>query len=461
MNFIDKDQTLIDIVMLVHDRADWADLAIRAVETHTKNRYRLIIVDMASQEQVTKDLFEEVKKRGHTVLHLSENRSFSAGVNAGVAVGSSKFICVLNDDALVSDGWCTAMLLDCTERTTGIAGARSNFAAGAQGDPSFIGDPPFLVFVCVMLRREVWDKLGPMDAENFDGFSGEDLDYSFRALKAGYKLKVSNAFVLHAGSQTLVKTQGDVNARAKNDQKYMLKLLEKWGKDWVDSHTKLRQSVLVVSYHAEEWTRVKFMESLQFLKRSDGVGYTFQAVTRAPIHVARQAAADAALDRGFDWLVQLDDDATFPSDVIRRLLSHNKDVVTALAYQRKPPHWACIFEVGEDGLTGKACEGWENTGLRKVDISGFHCSVIRTSVFKRLREGTKDAEGKVIVPGTKAFYGGFENKVGEDFAFSTNLRKLGIPIYCDTNLISGHIGEAIVVDEGYKKSYVQSQAGRQ
>lgn len=451
-------EPLVDIVMLVHDQAAHADLAIRSVEHHSKNPYRLIVVNMASKERVTLDMLADVEERGHTVVHLSENRSFSAGVNAGVQVGSSKFIIILNDDTVVTEGWDGALLTDASEKAVGLVGARSNYASGPQMDPSFTGEPSFLVFVCVCLRREVWNAVGPMDSETFDGFSSEDLDYSWRVSKAGYKLKVSNAYVFHAGSRTLAAMTGGEEARAKNNAKYNRALIEKWGKEFYASQMNLKQRGLVVTYHAEEWTRVEFLKNLMGLRRSDGVSFEYLQVCRAPIHMARQLAADFAVDQGFDWLVQLDDDATFPSDVLRQLTSHNKDVVCALAYQRKPPHLPCIFELGDanekgERLMGAPMDGIERTGLRRVDVSGFHCSIIKTSVFKKLRDGVKDADGKVLVPGTRQYYGGFDNKLGEDFSACINMKKVGVQVWCDTNLISGHIGSSVIVDEEYKKRF--------
>jgi hypothetical protein len=192
------------------------------------------------------------------------------------------------------------------------------------------------------------------------------------------------------------------------------------------------------------------------LRRSDGIGFSYYHHKRTPIPFARTLVADYALDQGFDWLVQLDDDATFPSDLLRRLLAHQKDVVCALAYQRRPPHLACAYEIGADGMIGKTLEGIEHTGLRRVDVSGFHCSIMRTSVIKRLREGVKDEAGNVTVPGTRQYYGGFDNKVGEDFAFCLNCKKIGVQIHVDTELISGHIGDSIIVDEAYKQRFLAS-----
>lgn len=451
---------LIDIVVLVHDKSEWADLCVRSVEAFTKNPYRLIIVDSASKEAKTKTWFNEVKARGHTIVHLNENRSFSGGVNAGVLVGDARFICILNDDCVVTEGWDTALIQDATDKQVGLVGAQSNYASGAQGDPSFQGEPPYLVFVCVALRREVWNLLGPMDSETFDGFSSEDLDYAWRVKKAGLKLKVSSAYVLHAGSRTLAATQGayqqqpdgsvvivgdNAEARRRNDQKYNARLVEKWGKEWTKEHSSLVKRGVVTTYHPNEWTGVEFMKNLFGLKRCE-VPFEYLQVTRAPIHLARQLAADFALDSGFDWWVQFDDDATFPNDVLRLLARHQKEVVTTLAYQRKPPHGACIFEIGEDGLMGGQLNGWENTGLRRVDVSGYHVSMMHTSVIKKLRDA-----------GIRQYFGGFDNKVGEDFAFSLNLKKIGVPIYCDTDIDIGHVGANIVVDRAYKAAF---DAGR-
>lgn len=461
-------EPLIDVIMLVSHHPNWADLAIRAVEHHTKAPYRLIVVDQATTHPDFKPLLESAKQRGHTVLRLAENRSFSNGNNAGVRVGSAKFIVILNDDALVTEGWDAAMIQDMSEKAVGLVGARTNYAAGPTSDPSWVGEPPFMAFVCVGLRREVWDKVGPLDEENFTGFSSEDLDYCWRVRKAGYKLKVSNAYVLHAGSRSIVSqvsggTKDAQLARANynsHNEKFNRVLVDKWGKEWVEEHTKLRQKVLVVSYHAEEWTRVRFAGSLVTLKggfgagSSGGVGpegqnfgFTYYQHTRTPIHLARQLVCDYACNNGFDVLVQLDDDATFPSDLLGRLLSHQKEVVTALAFQRKQPYLPCIYEWCSDGFTGTPLEGWENTGLRKVDVSGFHVSALRMSVIKKLRDA------KIT-----QYFGGFENKVGEDFAFCGNLKKIGVQVYCDTNLIAGHIGEGVIVDAAYKQAHREGRA---
>ncbi len=458
-----KNGPLIDVIMLVHDVPEWADLAIRAVEHQTKNAFNLIIVDMASQELKTKELLKGAKERGHTVVHLAHNESFSAGVNAGVAAGQAPNIVILNDDALVTENWDAWLLKDLADPKVGLVGARTNFALGAMSDLSFKGEPPFLVFVCVALRRAVWNQVGPMDQETFDGFSTEDLDYSWQVMKAGYKLKVSDgAYVLHAGSRTLARTGQIVDAAARQrlEMKYATRLEQKWGADWVKKYRRDHKlKVLVAAYSATEWMRGDFAQNVVQLKASD-YPFTFLNQRRTPIHLARQIVADFALDSGFDVLIQLDDDATFPMNLLSYLINQNKDVLCALAYQRAPPYLTVAWDldpecfdkdgnvtIDKSGLRSRVLEDIEGQGLRKVDVTGFHCSAIRTSVFQKLRDA-----------GIRRYYGGFEEKLGEDFAMCLNLKKAGIPVYLDTNLVAGHLGEQVNINQQYKQLFKQGKA---
>lgn len=439
---------IVDIVILTNSQSKWLDLCVRSVEHHTVVPYRLIVVDSASKGTAMEETLKGIASRGHTVIRLPENRSFSNGINVGVGLGSSKFICILNDDCIVTEGWMDALIQDASDKSVGLVGSRSNYAAGAQGDPSFIGEPPFLVFVCVALRRSTWEAVGPLDEENFTGFSGEDLDYSWRVKKAGLRLKVSGgSYVLHAGSRSLINaTAGNIDAMRKNNEKYHEVLVSKHGREFVAASAKTADRILVCSFHPNDWTRVRFVESLIWLKRSDGVTFEYLYLRRMPIHHARQAAADYATDNGFDAMIFLDDDSLFPPDTIKRLLSHGKQVVTALAYQRKPPHLPCVFELGEDGVLGRPLEGIEKTGLRKIDTTGLHVALIKADVFRKMRAAN-----------IRLYFGGFDNKVGEDIAFALNCKKVGIQVYTDTDIEVGHLGEEVNVDQAYRAAWAMAQ----
>jgi hypothetical protein len=298
--------------------------------------------------------------------------------------------------------------------------------------------------VCVALRRQVYEEVGPLDAETFDSFSCEDIDYSWRVRQKGYQLKVSDAYVLHAGSRTLIDLGTEGIEKAK--QKYQGRLEKKWGKAYAKEYGRVDKRVLVASFHYLEQCHVQFAASLLTLKRSDGITFQYYQHKRTPIAFARHIVSEYARAQSFDWLIMIDDDSVFPPDLVRRLLSHNKDVVTALAYQRLAPFAAVAYEFSAEAKGPVHLEGLEHTGLRQVDGTGLHCAAIKVSVFERL----KDA-------GIERWYGGFDNRFGEDFAFCAHMQELSIPVYVDTDLIVGHIGDPIVVDEGYKKAFKAQQ----
>lgn len=194
--------------------------------------------------------------------------------------------------------------------------------------------------------------------------------------------------------------------------------------------------VLVCGYSAEEWTRVSYLKQIVNLVRPLGVDIHYSHITRAPIHLARQAASETALNQNATWLCQFDDDMVFEPDVIQRLLSHNQDVVCALAYGRRPPFKTCVYSSPNHEM-----KGIEHTGLRRVDLSGFAVSLIKIDVFRRLQSR-----------GVCRWWGNF-NETGEDFYFSKVLADAGEPLHVDTDLIVGHIGDPTVIDEKFKKEW--------
>src|SRR5205085_1716312 len=61
---------------------------------------------------------------------------------------------------------------------------------------------PFLNGFCYMIRREVIDRIGIFDEQNFANY-GEENDYSIRARQAGYRLVVAtDAYVFHNSSRS-------------------------------------------------------------------------------------------------------------------------------------------------------------------------------------------------------------------------------------------------------------------
>jgi hypothetical protein len=89
-----------------------------------------------------------------------------------------------------------------------------------------------LCFVCVLIKREVIEKVGLMD-ERFTGYGYDDCDYCRRVVKAGYKLATTaRATVIHGHGQNLRSSSynknelGTIDFLDKVAQK---QYQEKWG----------------------------------------------------------------------------------------------------------------------------------------------------------------------------------------------------------------------------------------
>lgn len=89
-----------------------------------------------------------------------------------------------------------------------------------------------LCFVCVLIRRECLDKVGPLD-EVFSGYGYDDCDYSRRVVNAGYTLGVTAKAVVqhgHAGEQrSMSYNRQELGTIEALDRVAQAQYLAKWG----------------------------------------------------------------------------------------------------------------------------------------------------------------------------------------------------------------------------------------
>ena len=208
---------LVSIVVPTRDRAGLLGMALRSLIAKTDYRaFEIVIVDNGSVEPETFALFDESKALwpATTVVRDDGDFNFPRICNAGVSASRGGMILLLNNDIEVVDGaWLTEMVALASLPQTGVVGAKLLFpdrtvqhggvivglfryadhwfahsAADAPGYEDRLLVRQNLSAVtgaCLLIRRTVWDEIGPLDAVRF-AEDCNDVDLCLRARAAGY-----------------------------------------------------------------------------------------------------------------------------------------------------------------------------------------------------------------------------------------------------------------------------------
>jgi len=126
-------------------------------------------------------------------------------------------------------------------------------------------------------------------------------------------------------------------------------------------------------------------------------------------------------------------------EIFSKLVKHDKDIVAPLFFIRSKPYLPLLFE--KVVLANGAFMTYDNIldyekGLVKCDGVGFGMVLIKMDVFKKLKQPFFE----------------YSDQYGEDLHFCNNATEAGFEIYCDTNIVIGHIANPeIIREEHYKR----------
>jgi len=155
---------------------------------------------------------------------------------------------------------------------------------------------------------------------------------------------------------------------------------------------------------------------------------------------ARNTLVQMALDRDrnapFDYVFWADDDVIFPTDMLQKLIAHDKDIVSGLYFARKMPHWPQIYEYAKEA-PGKFWFKiyYPPAELIEVDAVGAGCLLVKMDVFRKME---------------KPWFL-FTDELGEDMYFCHKAKQMGYSVFCDTSIKCGHITRAIVDEAVFQR----------
>ena len=226
----------LSVVILNYNVRYFLELCLKSVEAAISNlEAEIIVVDNNSSDDscdMVKSLFPNV-----ALIENKVNHGFSKGNNQGVAKAKGEFICILNPDTIVAEDAFESLIRFAEKaENVGIIGCRLIDGGGLflpeskrniptpkvalskllgfpklyyanQIDEFQIGEVPVLVGAFMLMKKEIFKKVGGFDEDYF--MYGEDVDLSYRISKLGYKN-------FYNGAVTALHFKGESTLRDKN-----------------------------------------------------------------------------------------------------------------------------------------------------------------------------------------------------------------------------------------------------
>lgn len=239
----EKSRPVVSMIILAHNALDYTKKCIASIQAHTELPHEIIFVDNGSTDGTQDYLKKLSEAHAHYRLVANrENTGFAAGNNQGLAIARGGYLLLLNNDVVVTSGW-LERLLACAEKNLdiGIVGPLSNYVAGPQltkdvsydttsldGLDTFAAELalenagqikrlPRVVGFCMLIKKEVVDRIGGLDARYGLG-NFEDDDFSLRAVLAGYGSCIAkDCFIHHFGNRTFRSANLDYEASLKKN----------------------------------------------------------------------------------------------------------------------------------------------------------------------------------------------------------------------------------------------------
>lgn len=235
-------QETCDIIIPVWNHLSVTAGCVSSIKKHTNFPHRIIIVDNASDIQTRRylDSIKEENPAGAVVIRNDENKGFVKAVNQGMEFSDAKYVCILNNDTVVTEGWLSEMVgILREENTIGIVNPSSNTFCQFPGKldiDSYAGTLKGLTgkyqelyaarAFAMVVKREIVEKVGYLDDTYGMGYY-DDIDYSKRTQKCGYTtVRAKASYVHHKVSQSF----SSIKERSKIFMDNEKKFISKWGR---------------------------------------------------------------------------------------------------------------------------------------------------------------------------------------------------------------------------------------
>ena len=185
---------------------------------------------------------------------------------------------------------------------------------------------------------------------------------------------------------------------------------------------------ILIAIPTARYIEADTFKSIYDLEVPAGYTVTYQHFYGYRVDQVRNLIADWVV-RGFDYLFSVDHDITFPPDTLKKLLAHDKDLVSGVYRQRLEPQMLEIYEPfgGRMSTENLYSKNWNLVGIGSC---GFGCVLVKKEVLVGV--GYPQFE----------YYPALDhgNTFSEDTDFCKKAISKGFKLWCDPSVRCGHIG---------------------
>jgi O-antigen biosynthesis protein len=197
--------TSVTIVIPSFEAVDYLRLCVDSIDAFTQRPYNVVIVDNASGAAVQSELNLLAKRSNYKIIRNERNMGFTYAVNQGLLCSSEGPAVLMNNDALVTEGWLESLInvaeshedigivaprqvLFSREKTmrthvpaidetfegdTNLSAHHENvLATDLDGEPGLY-ELNFAPFFCVLITRNALNRCGLLDYENAPHFRSD------------------------------------------------------------------------------------------------------------------------------------------------------------------------------------------------------------------------------------------------------------------------------------------------
>jgi hypothetical protein len=348
--------TLTEIIIIRYNAPEVEDRCIEKVKKHTKTNYILTVVDNYLKNENLGKLWNKLVKKSRC-----------------------KYVCLLNSDTEVEDGWLGKMeqVLE-EDPLTAVVGCSTNACATEQnqGRGEGIVQIDSVAGFCYMMRKEHWERVGGFP-ENF-GFYGQESAMSNKFKNVGLRLKWhKEVFVKHLHSYSAKKEDGkkfNYDKEREDGRKNLAKAMETIVKmkpkivgmmivrneeqnivNCLEKFLNFAEKIYIVDQYSEDKTPQILQTYKKYVeyKQSDEIE-----------GVRRNLALKMAHKHNPDWVVWLDADEEFEKKAEEELIEHSKDREAISWGFREYTFWDSQDKIRTDSYYGRPMRTWSKRMFR-------------------------------------------------------------------------------------------------